>query len=180
MSDPTATPAPVTTIRVKNFVDGVQARADIQYSLADLSSAFQAQASLNLHYHELRAQATRQVADLKITLEAAEAKVYRDLRDKYVAASQKFTEAQLEKEVSAHPTIRKIKLAINEARQIEDNAKGVVESFGHRKDMLVQAGAKDRVELSGELRMQEIAERNNAVGTGIVEKRRQMIAEQSS
>jgi hypothetical protein len=180
MSDPTATPAPVTTIKVKNFVDGPKARTDIQFSYADLSTAFQEHASLNLHYHEARALATRQVADLKIALEAAEAVVYRDLRDKYITASQKFTEAQLEKEVSAHPKIRQIKLAINEARQIEDNAKGVVESFGHRKDMLVQAGAKDRVELSGELRMQEIAERNNAVGTGIVEKRRAMLAGQPS
>lgn len=165
----TAAPAVVKpAIRVINHIDGEQAKQDVAYSLADLSSAMQEQASLHLHYGELAAKASRQVDDLKITLEAAESKVYRKLRDDYDTAGKKITEKLLEMETAAHPTIHAIKKAINEAKQIEAIAKAAVQAFGHRKDMLVQHGAKDRVELQGELRIQAANANSDAQKEGAV------------
>jgi hypothetical protein len=140
-------------ITVKNPLDADQIKKDISYSLTDLSSAMQEQPGLHLHYAEVAAKASRQVNDFKLLLEVRESQVYRDLREDYTEKGTKITEAMLEKEVAVHPTVIAIKRAINEAKQVEAIAKGAVESFQQRKDMLVQHGAKDRVELAGELRM---------------------------
>lgn len=142
-----------TALRVVNYADPAQAKIDIAYSIVDLSSAMQEHASLRLHYGIEAAKASRQVNDFKIKLEAAESKVYRQLRDKFTDEGKKVTEAFLEKEVAAHPAIQAIKRAINEAKQIEAIAKATNEAFADRKDMLVQSGAKDRAELEGELRV---------------------------
>lgn len=158
--------APTPALRVTQFVDPLQAKSDLAYSLADLSSAMQTQPGLHLDYAINLAKASKQLNDLKITLEAAESKVYRRIRDDYVTAGTKITEAALEKEVAAHPTIRGIKRAINEAKQVEAIAKGVVEAFGQRKDMLVQAGARDRAELEGEIRIQVAGGNADAIKAG--------------
>jgi hypothetical protein len=172
MSDETEqTPAPaprkpMPKIEVKNFIDGDQARKDASYSLADLSTAMQEQMAMRVHYGVLKAQAERQVADLKLKLEAAESTVYRQVRDELTKQSIKVTEALLEKEVAAHRTILAIKLAINEAKQVFEVAKAVYDAFEDRKVMLQQAGARDRAELEGELRLNLASARDEAVKSG--------------
>lgn len=175
---PAPAPKPSRSIAVLNYVKPEEAKADLAYSLSDLSGAMMEQAALHLDYAERAAKAARQVNDLKVKLEAAESIVYREIRDSYAKSGTKITEALLEKEVAAHQTIRKIKLAINEAKQIEAIAKGAVEAFGQRKDMLVQLGAKDRVELEGELRMNAVSAREQSIkdtGAAMLERRRAML-----
>lgn len=177
----TAAPAakPMPKIVVKNFIDGTQARKDSSFSLADLSSAFQDQMSFRIHYGELKAQAERQVADLKLKLEAVESKVYREIRDELTKAGEKVTDKRLDQELAAHRTILAIKLAINEAKQVFEVAKAVYEAFDDRQKMLMSAGAKDRVEMEGDIRMGVASARDAAVKTGaadMLEKRRQLLA----
>lgn len=141
------------TVTVRNVIDAMQLRKDVSYSLTDLSNAMQEQAGLHQHYAELSAQAARQVDDLELAIEVAESRVYRQIRDKYLEEKVKITEALLDREVSTHATVIALKRALNEAKQIAAVAKGAVLSFQQRRDMLIQHGAKDRVEMAGELRI---------------------------
>jgi hypothetical protein len=186
MSDPAETtpapapaPKPIPKITVTNFIDGKQARTDSSFSLADLSSAFQGQMSFRIHYGELKAKAERQVNDLKLKLEAAESRVYREIRDDMTKQNVKVTEKLLEQEMNAHRTILAIKLAINEAKQVFEVAKAVYEAFDDRQKMLMSAGAKDRVEMEGDIRMGVASARDASVKTGaqdMLEKRRALLA----
>ena len=144
---------PARVFSVRNFIDDKVLAADIAYSLANLSDANQRQAGLFVHYSTLAAKASRQVNDLKLVLEATESAVYRVLRGKALEADEKVTEAQLAKSVSASKRVLTIKRALNEAKHIEAIAKGAVEGFNHRRDMLVQDGATSREERKGELRV---------------------------
>jgi len=145
------TPAPINPISVKQFVDGKQLKEDVSFSDADLSSAMMEQASMFAHYGVLAAQAARQVDQMKTRLEIAESAVYRSLRDDLTAKGEKFTEGSLGAAVALHPEIRRHKMAVNEAKQIEQSAKIAVEAFRHRRDMLIQMGLISREEMKGEL-----------------------------
>jgi hypothetical protein len=154
---------PPRSYTVRNYIDADKLKADIAYSLTNLSDAMQMQAPMIVHYSTLAAQAAKQVDDIKLLIEAAESKVYRKLRDEATEAKEKVTEAQLEKNVAASGIIVSLKKALNEAKQIEAIAKGAVEGFKHRKDMLVQEGASTRQEREGDLRMLGIAANADAI-----------------
>ena len=160
-------------VRVVSFIDSKQLRADIAYSLTDLSNAMQEQAQFRVHYGELSARAAKQVDDIKLLLEVAEARAYRELRDKFVEEKLKITEPLLEKEVSIHARVIKMKRALNEAKQIAASAKSAYDAFGDRKDMLVQHGAKDRVEMQGELRIRAAIDAAES-GNRILERQKQL------
>ena len=144
---------PARVFSVRNFIDDKVLAADIAYSLTNLSDAMQRQPGLIVHYSTLAAKAARQVNDLKLVLEATESAVYRKLRDDALVADEKTSDAQLTKFVAASKRVLAIKRALNEAKQIEAIAKGAVEGFDHRRDMLVQEGASSREERKGELRV---------------------------
>ncbi|OCP22013.1 MULTISPECIES: hypothetical protein [unclassified Ensifer] len=152
MSDDTeAEKKAVAKITVRNYVDTAELKKDLGYTLVDISGAQAEQAQLFAHYGVQAAKAARQVDNIKLLLENAEAAVYRVLRDKMVAAGEKVTEALLDKLVTRHERVTAVKKALNEAKQIEAIAKTAVEAFRHRKDMLVQHGATEREEMKGEL-----------------------------
>jgi hypothetical protein len=161
-----AKPAPLVRVKVDQIIDAAQARKDSTFSLADISTAFQDQMGFRVHYGVLKAQAERQVNDLKLKLEAAESVVYRTVRDDLTTQGTKITEALLDREVAAHRTILSIKLAINEAKQIESVCKAIYEAIDDRKSMLMSAGARDRQEMEGEIRMNVAVARDANVKTG--------------
>ena len=150
MTDTSETKAP-ERLEVKQFIDAAQLRKDIAFSTSDLDSAMMGQASLFVYYGVLLAKASRQVDSFKVRLEIAEAFVYRKLRDELVKSGEKFSEPMLAAAVSKSLEVRQIKVALNEAKQIESVAKTAVEGFRHRRDMLVQQGLLQREELKGEL-----------------------------
>lgn len=136
---------------VKSFIDPLQFKKDVSYSTANLSGAMSDQASLFAHYGELAARASRQVDDIELLLENAEAKVYRLIRQDAATTGEKVTEVMLDKQVAVHPRVVQFKRALIEAKQIEATAKIYVEAFRSRKDMLVQQGAQAREEFKGEV-----------------------------
>ena len=140
----------MATFQVKSIVDPQRFKAEVSYSTAGISEAMAEQAGLFADYGVMAARAAKQVNDLELLLENAEAKVYRLVRDNYAKSGDKVTEARLEKEVSVHPAVVSLKRALNEAKQIEAQAKIFVEAFRHRKDMLIQEGAQQRKEMDGE------------------------------
>lgn len=138
-------------ITVINHVDSSQLKQDLSYSSNDLTSAMMDQASLFAHYGVLLSQASAQVDKLKMLLEAAESRIYRQIRDAADLASEKTTEAQIKAGVAGHGRILEIKKALNEAKQIESLAKTAVEAFRHRRDMLIQHGLIEREEMKGQV-----------------------------
>lgn len=144
-------PKTLRTVKVREYVDGAQIKKDVAYSTADLSGAMQNQASMLSHYGVEAAKASRQVDDIKLLLDVTESKIYRRLRDEFLAAKEKVTEVQLDKAVATHNQVIEIKKALNAAKQIEATAKIAVEAFKHRRDMLIQEGSTSREELKGEL-----------------------------
>jgi alpha-amylase/alpha-mannosidase (GH57 family) len=145
------------TFKVVNYIDPQELKKDLTYTPNALTDAMMAQASMFAHYGVLAAKASKQVNTFEFLLETTEAKVHRKLRDAAVAAGEKYTEAGLSKDIMRDPGILKIKRALNEAKQIEAVAKTAVESFRHRRDMLVQHGLISREEMKGEI---SIAARN--------------------
>lgn len=139
------------TFKVRNVIDAQKLNEDLSYSLNNLSDAMVSQSSLFAHYGVLSARASKQVDDVKLLVENTEAAVYRKIRDDLAAKGEKITEAQLEKLVARHERVVAAKKALNEAKQIEKVANLAVESFRHRRDMLVQLGAYERQEMQGEL-----------------------------
>ena len=145
---------------VQDFVDPDQLKRDVAFSAADLTSAMMGQASMFSHYGVLAANAARQVDVVKLILENTEAAIYKILRDQAATNGEKVTETQLEKMVSRHERVIAMKKSLNEAKRCEANAKIAVESFRHRRDMLVQMGLLSREEMKGELsiRAKSVAE----------------------
>ena len=159
MSEPTTADTAVTqsAYRVKNFIDAEQLRRDLAFSDTDLSSAMMEQAAMFAHYGVLAAEAARQVDVVKLLLENTEAAVSKLIRDEIASTGEKLTEAAIAARIARHPRVIAMKKALNEAKRVEATAKIAVESFRHRRDMLVQMGLISREEMKGELR---IAEKN--------------------
>lgn len=177
MTNPTtADPAntPQTVFQVRDFIDAGQLKRDLAFSNNDLTSAMMEQASMFSYYGVLAAEASKQVDVVKMLLENTEAAVYQMER---AAANQaaadaaatktpieKVTETMLEKRVARHSRVIAMKKALNDAKRIEATGKIAVESFRHRRDMLVQMGLISREELKGELRIGEKNAREEAAG----------------
>lgn len=152
-----------TTYQVKDFIDAAQLKRDLAYSPNNLTDAMISQASMFSHYGVLAADAARQVDVVKMLLENTEAAVYQIIRDDAAAAGEKITEAMLEKKVARHSRVISMKKALNEAKRIEAIGKTAVESFRHRRDMLVQLGLISREEMKGELSIREKSAREDAL-----------------
>lgn len=163
MSDDTETEDPLATkprksFQVRSFIDADQMRRDISFSPHDLTGAMMEQSSMFAHYGVLLSKASRQVDDIKMILEVTEAKTYRQQRDAATSEGIKVSEAMLEKAVQISEAVITVKRALNEAKQVESQAKTAVEAFRHRRDMLVQQGFLHAQEMKGEV---SIARRNN-------------------
>lgn len=142
---------PKKSLKVSDFFDADQLRKDLAYSTADLSSSMAEQAAMFAHYGVLAAKASLQTDKFKMLADNTEAAVSRIIRDEKALKGEKVTEAQITSLVIRHPRVVDARRAVNEAKQIEAVGKIAVESFRHRRDMLVQQGLISREEMKGEL-----------------------------
>ena len=151
------------TYNVRDYIDAKQLKKDLAFSPADLSSAMIEQASLFAHYGQLAAEASHQVDVVKVLLENAEAAMSQKIRNKAVDEGEKLTEPMVTAKVAREPYVRNLKRALNKAKRVEATGKMAVESFRHRKDMLVQLGSTSREEMKGELYIRERSARDSAL-----------------
>jgi len=96
-------------------------------------------------------------------LENKEAALYQRERKQSAVSGEKLTETMLEKRIAVNAEIIKLKIDLSEAKRIEATAKIAVESFRHRRDMLVQLGLIEREEMKGELRIMAKQDAQNVV-----------------
>jgi hypothetical protein len=167
MTTPTTADAAkeVTTYPVRDFLDAHQLKKDLAFSPNNLTDAMIQQASMFSHYGVLAADASRQVDVVKMLLENTEAAVSQIIRDEVAKAGEKVTEAGIATKIARHQRVVSMKKALNEAKRIEAIGKTAVESFRHRRDMLVQLGLISREEMKGELRIGEKSAREQAAET---------------
>lgn len=140
---------------VENFVDVDKMREDVAFSDVDLSGAMLEHSSLFAHYTVLSAKATHQHNHFKMLVDLQMSKLDKEIRDKAAEEGTKLTEAKITGMIKADARYINAQKALNEASMAMDIARGAVESFRHRRDMLVQIGkdARDerqaRVAISG-------------------------------
>lgn len=132
--------------KVQNFVDVEQMRADVGFSDVDLSGAMLEHSSLFAHYTVLSAKATHQYNNFKMLVELQVSKLDKEIRDEAVEKGQKLTEAKILSMIKADSRYVQAQKALNEASMAMDIGRGAVESFRHRRDMLVQIGKDARDE----------------------------------
>ncbi|MBO6507563.1 MAG: hypothetical protein JJ979_03595 [Roseibium sp.] len=147
---------------VKNPIHAGELQHDLQINEVDLTNAMMKQSSLFAHYGVLHAKAMRQVEDFKLAEQVVSARVGRQVRDKAVSDKEKLTVDQVKAAVDDNKTVRHVRRCLNEAKQIEQQAKTAVESFRHRRDMLIQIGLRAREEMKGEVRIAAKKEHENA------------------
>lgn len=145
----------MSTITLKNFIESENLAKDLSYSDLDLTTAMMNQAGLFAHYGVLAAKASAQVDLVKLMLEKIEADVYKAKRDEAAMTGEKITEAMLGNMVALDKEIIDLKKKLADAKRVEAIAKIAVESFRHRRDMLVQQGLISREERKGDIRIME-------------------------
>lgn len=141
------------TKSLRMLIDARQLAADVNFSATDLDGAMVGQAALFLNYGMIAARAEKQMDDIKIRLDLREAEIDKEIRDRAANDGGKVTESGIMKEIDRHPSIVTLKKIYNEAKMMVKISGVAMESFRHRKDMIVQLGATSREELKGELRM---------------------------
>lgn len=149
------------TVSIKNFIDTDALVKDLAYSDVDLTSAMMAQSALFAHYGVLAADASAQFDLVKLKLDNTEAEVYKRERDAAAVSGEKITEGMLNNVVARDEEVIKLKLLLNKAKRIDAIAKMAVESFRHRRDMLIQQGLIEREERKGEIRVMEKVARDS-------------------
>ena len=165
MSTPTTADAAKESMgyQVRDFIDASQLRKDLAYSQHNLTDAMISQASMFSYYGVLAADAGKQVDVVKMLLENTEAAVQQIIRDDMAASGEKATESSVAAKVARHPRVISMKKSLNEAKRVEAIGKTAVESFRHRRDMLVQLGLISREEMKGELSIREKSAREDAL-----------------
>lgn len=113
--------------------------ADLEFDRDNLEEVWRKQPRLLMEYGSKLAQADRDVAEAKLSLEAVEAKLYDTERKHLSMNGIKFNESVLEAKVKTNPQYLSKRQKLDDARYIADMYKHAVAAFSHRRDMIVQA-----------------------------------------
>lgn len=154
MAKATASPG-VLPDRPQSFISMDKFRDDVVFKIQDMQSAFVDQSALYVHYAHAKAQAHFQAKRYKQRLELLESKMDTAIRKKAVNDGEKLTEGAIKNRITASMGYQEAKDNLLEAEHIHEMLSEVVESFRHRRDMLIQAGADVRAEKQGGLRLND-------------------------
>ncbi|EBY1102990.1 hypothetical protein DUV14_17620 [Salmonella enterica subsp. enterica serovar Hadar] len=121
--------------------------ADLEFDRENLEEVWRKQPRLLMEYGSKLAQAEREVADAKLSLDAIEAKIYDNERKNLSMNGIKFNESVLDAKVKTNPQYLAKRQKLDDARHIADLYKHAVSAFSHRRDMIVQASKMTIVEI---------------------------------
>ena len=139
--------------KVQPIIDPEELKRDVSFSDTRITESFMDQAALYVDYAQKCQQAEMQADRFKQAAEIIEAKAYKEIRDDLVSGKEKFTEAQISKDLAIDSRVIAAKRLYNEAKSIHSMCKSALEAIKQRKDMLIQCGADLREEHKGQLRM---------------------------
>ena len=146
-----AAPITTTTIKVDTFIDADKALRDVSMTENDLHDAFIDQSGHFYYYASMYAKAERQMSNLKLRLELAEADAAGKIRAAAAEAGEKMTEGTCKERVRMQRSVLLLEMALIEAKEVESTIKGLVEAFRHKKDMLIVRGNISRDEFKAAL-----------------------------
>ncbi|ECC9190059.1 hypothetical protein DRW71_09750 [Salmonella enterica subsp. diarizonae] len=121
--------------------------ADLEFDRENLEEVWRKQPRLLMEYGSKLAQAEREVADAKLSLDAIEAKIYDNERKNLSMNGIKFNESVLDAKVKTNPQYLAKRQKLDDVRYIADLYKHAVSAFSHRRDMIVQASKMTIVEI---------------------------------
>lgn len=121
--------------------------ADLEFDRENLEEVWRKQPRLLMEYGSKLAQAEREVADAKLSLDAIEAKIYDNERKNLSMNGIKFNESVLDAKVKTNPQYLAKRQKLDDARHIADLYKHAVSAFSHRRDMIVQTSKMTIVEI---------------------------------
>jgi hypothetical protein len=178
----TSTPKPAAeSSPLKTFISAEKLREDVSIDKDNLDDGFINQASLFVHYANLKANARMQYEKMKAAFEILESRLYAQYRASLAAAAiaeagaaasegkkektvKAPTEAQIDAAVKADPRWWANKKRVIEAQGIYDLATNTASAFEQRRDMLIQMGSDRREEMKGQLRTIENTRERTAAG----------------
>jgi hypothetical protein len=140
-------------VKLDKFIDPGQLAEDIQYSDANISAAYSSQAPHFSFYAVHSAGALRQADRAKLGLEILEAKLDKEVRETFESEGTKITEGAVLSAIKRDSRHQKASMDVVETRHIAALCKAAVDSFNHRRDMLIQVGADIRKDMAGSMRM---------------------------
>ncbi len=121
--------------------------SDLEFDRDNLEDVWRQQPRLLMEYGSRLAQAEREVADAKLSLDAIEAKIYDNERKNLSMNGIKFNESVLEAKVRTNPQYLSKRQKLDDARYKADLYKHAVAAFSHRRDMIVQASKMAIIEI---------------------------------
>ena len=135
----------------KKSFSAEQLRKDLQIRDADIDGCMTEQASLYGYYSTLYAKAQFEADHAKTYVEILRAKKYAAFRNAKSGRGLKFSEAQLDAEVTRSVEYLEATQKANLAKMRASIIKEGLEAFKQRRDMLVQKGKFRLEDLKGEL-----------------------------
>ena len=135
------------------LIDASQLKVDTSFGEHNFDDAVQEQAGLVAHYGTLHAKAEKQAALKKLALEALEAKIDQEVREKAVMDGTKISEAMVDKAIKRDPRYVRASMVLIEAREVESLSKVAMRALADKRDMLIQTGSDRRKEMDGTLRI---------------------------
>lgn len=140
------------------IIDLPQFFEDVKFDPINLTDAFADQAGLYAHYAALSFKAAQQLSRLKVMVNMTWAKLDKEIRDRAASEGIKLTEKAIETEIERSRAYVEAKINANEAEAIDRLIRDALEAFKQRRDMLIQNGVVNRVEMEGEMRMRAASE----------------------
>ena len=164
---------------VKTFLDYVELQQDLIFDAANISEAFQTQASIYAHYSSVKAKAVYQSDRFETEARIIKATVYEKIREDYASKGKKTTEGQLDNKARIHPKVVAANQRANEAKAISDLCWSALESLKQRRDMLVQSGFDMREQRKGELVLRESSESSSSPQSVAISRARDRLAKRA-
>lgn len=118
-----------------------------------LNDAVIEQAGLAAYYGTMYAKSLRQYGLMKLNVDAVEAKVDGELRERFVEEGKKVTEKALETAVNDDPRVKEARKALIVADEIKNNLFSAMDAMRQRRDSLEMIGRLQNEEHRGALRI---------------------------
>lgn len=146
---PATPPKPI----VKTFIDPDQLAKDLNFDLADLTTAMARHSQLMVYYGQQTVRAKAQYDTFKAAMEIIEAKLDSEHRSVLKEENPKVTEAAIKAAVINDARYKSAQANLIKAKTQHGLAEVAERGFEHRKAMLLQIAQDAAREQSGQLRV---------------------------
>lgn len=139
--------------KLHRFVAAEKIIEDASLGNVLLNDAVIEQSALAAYYGERFAKSLRQYGMMKMNVDAVEAKVDAELRDRFVEEGKKVTEKAIETAIADDPRVKEARKALIVADEIKNMLFSAMDAMRQRRDSLEMLGRIQNDEHRGALRI---------------------------